>query len=326
MTGSTVREGAAPAGRGDARGPDAFFHEAYLYESAEQFLSGTTAFVQEGLDAGDAVLVAVDRTKIAALTRRLGTAARHVEFADMAAAGRNPARIIPLWSQFLGSHHHRGVRGIGEPIWPERTAPEMAECHLHEQLLNVAFDDGPGWSLLCPYDVGRLAPEVVETAHRTHPHIAHPGGVDASPTYHQLADHPFRGELPAPPSTANHMVFDTDRLRTMRQLVVSRARAAGLPEGKVQDLVLAVSELATNSIRHGAGKGTLQVWQEDDALLCDVSDTGRARWDPLVGRRCPRDGQVGGMGIWIANQVCDLVQVRSTKTGTSVRVHVRLNS
>lgn len=308
----------------DGTGSGAFFHEAYLYESADQFLAGTGAFIEEGLDAGEAVLVAVDRGKIASLTRRLGSAARHVEFADMEEAGRNPARIIPLWSQFLSAHRGHGVRGIGEPIWPERTPPEMAECHLHEQLLNVAFDGGAGWSLLCPYDVGRLDPEVVATAHRTHPHIARPTGIDASPTYHQVVDHPFRGELPAAPADANRLPFDAEGLRLMRQQVAEWAHAARLCHAKVQDLVLAVSELATNSIRHGAGRGVLQVWQEPGVLICDVSDTGQADWDPLIGRRPPVGGQVGGMGIWIANQLCDLVQVRSTATGTAVRLHVRL--
>ena len=324
MSDQRVRDDMSAAGAPGGRRSE-FFHEAYLYESSEEFLDGTSAFIEEGLDAGEAVLVAVDRGKIAALTSRLGAASRYVEFADMAEAGRNPARIIPLWGQFLDAHRGQGVRGIGEPIWPERSPAEMAECHLHEQLLNVAFDDGPGWSLLCPYDTGRLDPRDVERACGTHPHVARQGAVDASPSYREVADHPFRGELPAPPAGAERLAFDTGRLRSLRQLVVSRGHAAQLPDTKVDDLVLAVSELATNSIRHGAGRGVLQVWQEADVLICDVSDSGRARWDPLVGRRPPKEGQVGGMGIWIANQVCDLVQVRSTASGTTVRLHLRLD-
>jgi hypothetical protein len=41
--------------------------------------------------------------------------------------------------------------------------------------------------------------------------------------------------------------------------------------------------------------------------------------DPLIGRRAPREGEDDS--LWIANQACDLVQVRSSSAGTTVRVH-----
>jgi anti-sigma regulatory factor (Ser/Thr protein kinase) len=32
----------------------------------------------------------------------------------------------------------------------------------------------------------------------------------------------------------------------------------------------------------------------------------------------------GGRGLWLANQLCDLVQIRSGARGTVVRLHMRL--
>jgi anti-sigma regulatory factor (Ser/Thr protein kinase) len=87
--------------------------------------------------------------------------------------------------------------------------------------------------------------------------------------------------------------------------------------------VLAVHELATNSLRHGGGRGTLRVWREPGALICEVSDRGRID-QPLVGRERPLGGQIGGRGLWLVNQVCDLVQIRCFPTGNAVRLHVRL--
>ena len=44
----------------------------------------------------------------------------------------------------------------------------------------------------------------------------------------------------------------------------------------------------------------------------------------LVGRQLPADDAIGGRGIWMANQLCDLVQIRRLSTGNVVRLHLRL--
>ena len=66
----------------------------------------------------------------------------------------------------------------------------------------------------------------------------------------------------------------------------------------------------------------LRVWREADALRCEVRDRGRID-DPLVGRGEPDGDQIGGWGVWIAHQVADLVQVRSGRDGTVVRLRMR---
>ena len=73
---------------------------------------------------------------------------------------------------------------------------------------------------------------------------------------------------------------------------------------------------------HGGGGGPMRVWEEDATLICEVSDTGRIH-QPLAGRERAQDGQIGGLGLWLANHVCDLVQVRSFPGGTTVRLHKR---
>jgi len=45
--------------------------------------------------------------------------------------------------------------------------------------------------------------------------------------------------------------------------------------------------------------------------------------DPLAGQqRQPADEP--GHGLWVVNQVCDLVEVRTGQAGTTVRLHMRL--
>jgi anti-sigma regulatory factor (Ser/Thr protein kinase) len=245
----------------------------------------------------------------------------------MAAVGANPARIIPAWREFVDAHAAPGrpLRGIGEPIYPERTATELVECHRHEALLNLAFADTPSFWLVCPYDTDALPADVVETARRTHPSVMAGGTAHDSPVFAgaDAIAAPFADPLPAPPATARAMDVSLDALGAVRRFVAAHADAI-LSRDRAEDLLLAVNELATNTVRHGGGRGVLRIWRESGALVCEVSDAGRIE-QPLAGRQRPRPGQIGGYGLWLANQLCDLVQMRAFATGGVVRLHMRLD-
>jgi anti-sigma regulatory factor (Ser/Thr protein kinase) len=305
-----------------------FRHEALFYAGEQGFLDGTVPFLREGVDAGEPVLVVVAAPKIERLRGALGPAADGVMFADMREVGANPARIIPAWRDFLDTSAERGrpVRGIGEPIDAERGPAELEECHRHELLLNLAFDDSEGFRLLCPYDTGSLDPEVVAEARRTHPILVEqPGAERPSDAYAGLETATARWEDPLPPPTppVERLAFGSSTLPLVRRVVDRHARTLGLDRERAADLLLAVTELAANSVRHGGGDGELLVWHEPGALLCEVTDRGR--FDrPLAGRERPKAGQIGGYGLWLVNQVCDLVQVRSTPAGTVARLHTRV--
>ncbi len=147
--------------------PDqAFVHEAFLYRDSEEFLSGLLRFIRTGTEKGEPVFIVLPAEKIERLKDALGEDAGRVLFADMAEIGANPARIIAAWREFVDEYGAGGqpIRGIGEPIWAGRSDPELAECHRHESLLNLAFADTPSFRLLCPYDVSALDPKVVEEA------------------------------------------------------------------------------------------------------------------------------------------------------------------
>jgi hypothetical protein len=44
----------------------------------------------------------------------------------------------------------------------------------------------------------------------------------------------------------------------------------------------------------------------------------------LAGRHQPGDEAAKGRGLWMVNQLCDLVQLRSGRQGTQVRIHTWL--
>ena len=111
----------------------------------------------------------------------------------------------------------------------------------------------------------------------------------------------------------------------MRDLVTERAEEAGFDRETTDALVLAVNEIATNSIRHGGGSGLIRTWDDGGFLLFQVEDGGRID-APLAGRRQPVLDEPGGRGLWLANQLCDLVQVRTFENGNVVRIHMAIGS
>jgi anti-sigma regulatory factor (Ser/Thr protein kinase) len=304
-----------------------FSHEMMFYAGREEFAERCAAFIRQGLAAGEPVLVMATADKIDLLRAELGAEADRVSFADMAEAGRNPARIISVWSDYAADHLATGrpLRGIGEPIWAGRSADELVECEHHESLLNLAFGDADGFRLLCPYDTSALPPRVIEEARRNHPLVLEGGALHHSGAYREpAATAPAGKSLPPPRAPSLELVFGKRTLQTVRRFVAEHAAAARLEGGRADDLVVAVNEAATNSVRYGGGQGLVRLWRDDDALVCEVRDRGRID-EPLVGRFRPPRGADGGRGLWMANQLCDLVQLRSRRNGTVVRLHMRLS-
>jgi anti-sigma regulatory factor (Ser/Thr protein kinase) len=297
-----------------------FQHEALIYRDSDEFLAATVPFLQQALEAEEPALVAVRGTNTALLQRELGSDAGAVRFADMETLGRNPARIIPFWRAFVDEHEGRPLRGIGEPVWPGRQRDEVDECQRHESLLNFAFSGPPAWSLLCPYDAGGLDDEVLTAVAHSHRAVERDGARHECPPPASGHD-AFAGALPERPAGCESFEFDRTGLFDVRQRVASLTTAAGLPDPEATDLVIAASEVAANSIVHGGGTGTLHVWREGGRLLVEVEDRGSIA-EPLVGRLRPAASQVGGRGLWLANQFCDLVQIRSALTGTAVRLQI----
>ncbi len=308
---------------------DALFqHDAIFYAGTVDFVERTSAFIRDSVAEREPMLVVVSAEKIELLRDELGGEPDGIRFADMEQVGQNPARIIPAWREFVSEQMLSGgrFRGIGEPIWAARTASELIECERHEALLNLAFAGAPAWWLACPYDTESLPSPVLEEAKRNHPHVMDGGQRRENVTYRGLDEiaRPFDDPLPEPRGAPRVFPFGPDgkSLSAVREQVGQAAEAFDLDVARVGDLTLVVNEVATNSVRHGGGVGVLRIWEEGSSLICEVSDAGRID-DPMAGRRKPSPDRGSGFGLWLANLLCDLVQIRSFPTGSVVRLHVR---
>lgn len=302
----------------------AFHHEAVFYRDDDEYLAGTLPYIRAAVDADGAALVSVPRRKRELLEQALGTHAERVTFVDMEQVGRNPACIISVWRDFLSQAGSGPLVGVGEPVWPGRSDAELAECSRHESLINLAFGGGRAWRLLCPYDAAMLDADVLHDACRNHPLLARGSESWTSDDYEGPRAVLARPDsLPAPTDRATELPFGAGELALVRRFVTDAARQAGCAGDRLEDLVLAVNELAANTVRHGGGAGVVRMWADEDTFVCEVADSGHIA-DPFAGRSRPSKRRESGRGLWMVNHLCDLVQVRSTKAGNVVRLHMSL--
>jgi anti-sigma regulatory factor (Ser/Thr protein kinase) len=298
----------------------AFAHSAFLYDDREELLERALPYLRQGAESGQSLLVAMPRAQVEAIRGELNGEGADACFMELEDLGRNPARLTSAYRD-LADRAEDGICGISEALWAGRSEAEIEECERHEMVLSRAFEALPTCSLLCVYDRSELDDGVVSRVGRTHPELIE----DSSParrsaSYEALSD-PFAGTLPRPPAEAETIEFDEARLGQEREFLRAAAERACLSSERTADLVLAGNELATNSVEHGGGSGTMRVWRQGELLICEVTDRGRIE-SALVGRVRPPIEQPRGRGIWLANQVSDLLQIRSGAAGTTLRLAI----
>jgi anti-sigma regulatory factor (Ser/Thr protein kinase) len=295
-------------------------HLAPFYENEAEFRARILDFARAGLARGEPTLIAVPEGETRLLDGRADVMPQGLWCRDMADMGRNPARIIPELRAFIDQHPGQRVRFVGEPIWPGRSPAEICEATRHEALINLAFGR-ERLTILCPYDRAQLTPSAIAGARHTHPELladdlqATIAGNGVPWQVPPDCDRP----LPPPPASAESLRYSGD-LGRVRRAVESHARRAGLAAGLSDDLVLAASEIAANTLGHARSDGLLHVWHDEEEVLCQLHDEG---WitDPLAGR--VRHGpESRGHGLFLVNQVCDLVELRTGQAGTTVRLHM----
>lgn len=306
-----------------------FRHEVAFYDDEDAYLETTIPFLREGLEAGEAIMVALGPEKTELLQGELGADAGGVCFQEMEEFGRNPARLIPAWREFVDERQADGARcrGLGEPVWPGRDPAEVDECLRHEALLNLAFGSDQGVAMLCPYNSIALPDSVLQQALEHHPRVAGRGGACmSSPAWDDAnaTPDPFAGNGLVRPSGTEEFRYGVEDLHDLRAFAARVAADAGLSDERAEDLILAASEIAANSIVHGGGGGSASAWSAPGAVLFETRDRGHID-EPLVGRVRPTAVQTRGRGLWMANQLCDLVQIRSSEAGTTVRLRVELD-
>ena len=116
----------------------------------------------------------------------------------------------------------------------------------------------------------------------------------------------------------------TTNLSEVRVLAETQARQAGLAEDRVTDFVIAVSEVAANTVRHARSAGSMEIWREAGEIICEMRDSGVISDPAGAGRQPPAADASGGHGLWLVHQICDKVELHSDSDGTTIRLHMSL--
>ena len=288
-------------------------HNVLAYSGTRGFTEAAVEAVASALAAGAAAVVFADAEQIAHVRGELGNGAGALVAIDRSVAGRNPARVIPTLQNLVDAHRDAGVRCISEPVRADDSAAVRSEVALHELILQLPAFRAWNCQLTCAYD-DSLDPAVVARIAASHDSHADPG---------DAVDRARAEALPTRPIDSEELGVDRTTLSALRGFIEGRAAKAGLDDERVDDLVYAVNEVVTNSICHGEGRARVSFWVGDDnrSVTCEVRDRGWIR-DPLAGRIAPHPDRPSGRGLWLVNQLCDLVQVRSSPAGTTVRLHI----
>jgi anti-sigma regulatory factor (Ser/Thr protein kinase) len=274
------------------------------------------------LDDGAPVVAVLDDTTRAEVRRVLGDAADHVEFPDPAVVHRVPPfTVASRWARLsrrvrtgtgratVVGQHVDGLPGCGENHWARL-----------DIALNVAVVGLP-ITVLCPY---RTDDRELARVEATHPLLVTADGLVSSGTYRPPTEALIQYPPPPPPELGPftaELAFSADDLGELRHLVAEVAGRGPTPPDRVADLVLAVNEIGSNSVEHGPGGGRLRLWATDEAVVAEIADHGSADL-PFPGMVAPPAAGIRGRGLWLASELCDVLQVWSDREGTVVRIRM----
>ena len=290
-------------------------HEALVYSSDHAFLARAVPFLQDGVAADQPVIAALMPEKFALLRKALGSDAERVSFVDASTHYRRPSHALAEYRRALDELLSRPgvelVRVIGElPLVP--TTEEQVDWIRYESLINQAWAGYPVW-VICGYDARALPEHIIRDALHTHPFVSSGDQPDPSDDYIETDDFvapPLRGEIHggtgAGAPLARLTIAGEPEFVDLRRVVAGAARAGGLPPLTVEDVTVAVGELARDRLRHGDGETSVQVVRDQARWHCDV--TG------------PTSGADDGVGLFIARLVSERVEVADGAAEQTVRM------
>ncbi|QYN31823.1 sensor histidine kinase [Pseudonocardia sp. DSM 110487] len=305
-------------------------HAAGFHGSTTELLDQLVPLAEQALERDEPLAIALQPATEHAVADRLGGRLAsadglvHLRRPDSGPAGASAQTLAAGWALELRAlsvatarpvtvlnEHAADLDGADGRFWTELDAA-----------LNVALADLPV-RITCFYPELPLHLEILDGARRNHPLLLADGELRHNPGHHDpravLTARPAaRPPLLGPPDV--RLSFSAWQLHDVRTSVERALTGRGYERERLEDIVLAVNELATNAVEHGTPEAQLSLWTGEHGLLCEIDDGGTLR-DPLPGLQAPHPAEPRGRGVWIARQLCDSLHVWADARGTHVRVH-----
>jgi anti-sigma regulatory factor (Ser/Thr protein kinase) len=292
-------------------------HNAFIYESDDEYVARSVAFLKDGLEAGEAGIVGNTRDGLAKMRDALAPDADRVTFLDVSSTYTRPARAVAAYYGTFLEHLRKApaVRAVADfQVGP--SPRDWAEWTGYEAITNLAYSHLPVW-VVCTYDANEVPDPVLDGVWRTHPEVmndtwqANDDFEDPRALVRRLTPEP--DPLPELRSFSAGDDLEAFRERLARELV-----AEHVPEATALRMLLAGTEVATNAVRHGAGIEEVRVGSVEGRFVCEVIDRGSGFDDPVAGYLAPREGT--GTGLWVARQLTWRVECFHSPRGFTVRL------
>lgn len=305
----------SPARRG-------YDHAAIRYRSDEELVAVAVPFLTAGLDAGEPAIVSLEPDRAELLRAALPPSAA-TRFLPTGGPYTRPAAAIKFYRETMAALVAGGAPGI-------RIVGELPRAAIdtswdwwarYESAVNHAYDEFPVRSM-CAYDIRTTPRHVLDDVARTHPFFATPGGGHHASTAYVEPPVFLADPRPVPPYPIQRtppLIVLADPQPSAARRAVMDANKTELPANEIDDLVLAVSEIVDNTLRHGRAPVRLCVWADPEHMVVTVRDAGPGPADPFAGL-LPAHRAVGGRGLWIAYQICSHVSLHRDDAGCTVRL------
>ncbi|RLK53908.1 anti-sigma factor RsbA family regulatory protein [Actinokineospora cianjurensis] len=295
-------------------------HVALCYADDTELLGVGVPFLTDGLDCGDAVLLAIDPPRaelvLAAVDRpeKVTVISTDLQYVRPAIAIKSYRELFTR----LVDGGAGAIRLLGEI--PDPT-PAWDAWSRYEATVNHAYDQFPLVSM-CAYDTRTTPAAVLADVTKTHTLLARPGATHPNAAYiHPLTF--LAARVPAPLYPVQHqppaVALTNPTPSAARTAVTTRATGVLRPDD-VDDLVVSVSEVVSNALTHGTAPITLHLWTTPGSVVVTVQDNGPGPTNPFAGLIPTPTPTGGGYGLWIAHQLCHHVALTQTPTTFTIRL------
>jgi anti-sigma regulatory factor (Ser/Thr protein kinase) len=305
-------------------------HDALLFDTRDQLVDVAVPFLLAGLDADEGAVIATSRPTAELLCEAIDGDPRVDVLRRDEVYDRRTATAITTYRRVGEQRIRAGVRRVrvvGEIDYGP-TPRDWLEWQRYEAVVNRALGGCPLWGL-CLFDTRRVPEPILESAMRTHQHLHTPGGRVPNPDFMDPAD--YVRALPVPPeplenSTPRLSADDVADFIGLRHAVAAELATSTASRETAEDFLLAIDEMTSNAVRHGEPPVSLRLWMADDRIVCTIADRGPGCDDPFAGYGPAHGDDLsrGGMGLWLARQLCDHVDLTQGADGTAVRLTIRL--
>jgi anti-sigma regulatory factor (Ser/Thr protein kinase) len=293
-------------------------HHGLLHPPSTNVIDILTPLIAERLARREPVLAALPSTTAAQLHNRLPTMAG-LHTTDVGGLYRHPGRVLGHYLGWIANTSPNGAATIVATPQLDNDNPHRAALWMQVDALITQALSACDLTLVCAYPND---PATATAIRRAHPSLLN-GTATANPDHlpadQFLANHP----LPAPSELSQpdaiHVLDHPRQLTALRKDIGSHAARAGLTTSRCEDLVLAVSEVASNALDHGVPPAAVCLWITVASVICQISDNGHFT-QPLAGLLPPHRNQGRGRGLWMAHQLCD--ELYRWPHPTTIRLHI----